>query len=498
MKLSGKFALLIALLMISTPAFCQDKDLVINAQNMSYNEEHGFYEASGSAEVIFKDIKASGDKILYYAAQKRIYTDSGFKLEYQGMDFIGKTLDFNLSARTGEAKDVTLYYQNIKLNGKEVNISPSNIELLDADFTTCNMHFPHYSFRAQKIVLYPNEGWFICYWAIFWIDGIPTMPVPIYVYDLKAREKGMTQFMPYPQFGSNDTDGTFISQSFPWHARKNLNGNIFGSYATKKGMGCGFDLKYEKDSQNKGKVHLSGNASDPISSIFEHCFFFGPEIFDHENFVFDLLKVQNFRQYDLTTKLSLNERINYEKVSMLPYLKLTLNKGLIGRFVFDGSLGLGFVSEEGTSSGLSHVRANFLASTTLLESWAGVLTPKIDNDLIFYGNSTHWIRLNGIINTEKTWANKLITNIGYKHLFIDRGASPYRFEVYRFVPNDQVFAGFMAGEGTTKYGINSVYNLPNMDIQELDYIFRLGVHCFNITCTYRAGRKEFNFSFGIN
>lgn len=483
---------------VGLPVFAQEKDLTINAHSMNYVDSGNYFNAQGSVEVAYKDTKAQSEQINYYSAEKRIYTESGFKLDYQKLDFVGQKLDFNMKKREGRAENVTIAFDNVLLKGKNVNITPDLITLTDSDFTTCGLKSPHYHFSAQNISLYPKDGWVVCNWSVLWIDGFQTMFVPIYIYDTKAQDKGQTQQVPYPQFGSNNEDGGFISESVPWYVNQKLNGNLTLNYMTKKGLGEYFDVSYTRDDQNKGFFSFYANPKDPIAIVYKHLYSFGPEMKNTNAFNFDLFKIASFKQYDLTAKLSLNERINYEKISMLPMVTLNLNKTVYKGIEFNGSAGLGYVSEESTGAHLFNTDGILNISYPINSENFGIITPRLNNDARLYSDGTHWLRVVGAIDISKQWNNTVATNIGYSHFFMNRGTSPYKYELYRFVPFDQLTFGFMTGVGITKYGINAIYNLPNFNPQDIDYIAKVGIHCFDVIFTYRAMRGEMNLGFALN
>lgn len=483
---------------LAFPAFAQEKDLTINAQNLNYSDDGKIIEASGSVEVAYKDLTVKSDRLLYFSDTKRIQTETGFDLSFQEMNFSGLKLDFDLSNKTGIAEKVSLFYKNAVLNGKSVKINPNRIDLNEADFTTCDLSNSHYHFHSKDMSLLLNDGWLLCYWSIFWIDGIPMLPVPIYFYDFKALEKGQTNTVPFPQFGSNDQDGSYVTQSFPWQANARINGNITFGYAEKKGVGFGLDSKYALNDQNSGVFKIFGFVKDPVTSILNHKYYFGPMAQEKKQFEFRLFELPKIKQYELSTIVSLNDRINYERVSMLPLIKLSANKTNFQNIAIEGHIGGGFVTEESTGIGLGRASGGLNFSMTLFDGQFGKLSPILNNEAIFYGSGTHWIKTIGGLQLENLWSDNFSSRVGFTHFILNRGASPYNYENYRIVTNDQISAGFLAGTQTGKFGMNVVYNLPNMEPQEFDYIVRAGIHCFSLIINYRVMRKEFDFGFAVN
>lgn len=494
------FAILL-ISILSLPAFPKDSDVVINAENINYSQDKSFIEIAGSAEVQYKDLDAKSNSFIYIIADKRLIANTAFHLKYGELEFSGDKLDFNLKTRSGSAENVSVNYKSLIMSGKNVEITPSNIELDDSIFTTCNLDRPHYKFASNKIILYPIDGWLLCFNSVIWAGGVPTMPIPVYLYDTKAEEKAQLNIMPYPKVGSDLDQGAFICQSFPWFVSRGLNGDFTIGWAARKGLLGGLDLYYKTNPENEGSFKLNSNAKDPTSLVYEHKHYFGPEIKSTsiDQFSFNFLNPKYVRQYESSFKLSLEEKINYEKVSMLPNISISLKDGKLGSFHLIGGASAGFVSEESSGVGASRVNANLNCSIPLFDSKIGEITPYIKGDETFYGIGTKWSKLSGGIQANKSWFdNVLTTNLGFNHYFICRGTSPYNYELYRFYANDQINAGFMHNLGHTSYGMNVIYNVPSFSPQDIDYLAKIGVHCFNVLFNYRVMRNEFNFSFGIN
>ena len=78
------------------PAYAQNKDLVINADNVSYLKDSNLVEASGSVEVIHKDVIIHGNHVIYNTASEEIYADHGFDLWFSGMTIEGRALDYKI------------------------------------------------------------------------------------------------------------------------------------------------------------------------------------------------------------------------------------------------------------------------------------------------------------------------------------------------------------------------------------------------------------------
>lgn len=486
-----------ALVLLAGAAWSVEKDLKINAHSVDYDNVHNLIEATGSVEALYKDFSASGEHLIYHTDTRVLTMDRGFKFKYEEVDLKGGQLTYEVQSRRGEAQKVSALYDRLTLTGQKVNFDPEKLELHDAGFNSCGLAGPHYNFTASDIQLYPKSGWLVAYWGLFYLQGIPTIPVPVYIYDVEAQRRGEGNVLPYPVLGSNAEDGNFISESFAWTRSRELFGSVTLGYLEKKGLSLGVAANYLNDQNNSGKVRLAGNPKDGIWGGWTHQYAFGDLIIPGEKFAFRLFNLPSFHRYDLVSDLTYRERINYERVSQLPNLKLTVRRIDWGEIKGVGEAQAGYITEE--STGVSLARYSLAADLVRpypLGGW-GYLTPGVNLNGTYYGNHTNWRKIQGRLVWDSTLGENFTTSLGYYHYFLNQGTSPFRYELYRFTSSDQVTAGFIYSWQLSKLGVSAAYNLPSGAPQDIDYLFKVGFHCYSIGATYRAMRNEFYMIFNL-
>ena len=493
-------SLVSCLLSLTLPAFAQEKDLIINAENILYDKERNLIEASGSVEAIFKDLKVTANHLIYNTTQSRILAERGFSLYLENYELAGQKLDYFLKKREGMAQEVKVDFRGLKLTGALVKIDPEKIDLQSASFASCSQDVPHYHLSAAEIVLYPKTGWIIFFWGVFWLADVPALPVPTYVYDVGpvgARRKNVA---PLPEIGFNEQDGSYINERIAWRFSAETYGRLTLSYATLKGWGGGLEGNYIINEWNEGNARIFGSQVDGLWGGLSHVYSFGKEMEarEEEIFIYKLFEIPARRQVELETDLSFRERINYERVSFLPNITLRLNEiNLRDSYLkAHGSLSLGSVTEE--STGLSSSRANLKAglSYDLDLRLFGVLTSGLNLDYVSYGLGQRWTRWEGRTKLNKQWGG-LETGVGYNHYFLIDGSSPFNFEKYRFSPFDVFNADAFVHFGVTRFGVDTYFNLPAWDPKDIDYVIKSEFHCFELTATWRAIRKEFVLGFNL-
>ena len=201
--------------LLSANVLCAEKmkDLVIQADNMLYSEDGTIVEAHGNVLATHKDIVIKAKNLTYKVDKGTVHACEGFYMEMEGkLSFTGDTLDYNVKTRVGDAKDVHLDFNRSKMTGERINLSDEEMNLNSASFSGCDRDERHYHITASRLILYPDEGWLICYFGYFWMYGVPLVPVPAYVFDLSSygigRRSRTRNVPPIPEFGSNEEDGS--------------------------------------------------------------------------------------------------------------------------------------------------------------------------------------------------------------------------------------------------------------------------------------------------
>jgi len=472
--------------------FAQEKDLTINAASMSYDRENNLIEASGSVEAVYKKIRITGDHLVYKTSSREVYLDSGFDFTYNGLNFSGKVLKYNLSTEAGSATNVKMNYERANITGGEVKFNREEIKLKNAGFEKCGLTPPHYKLSAMEIDLFQKQGWLAAYWGIFWLGSFPSLPIPVYVYDFKAELKGRKNVMPYPEIGTNNEDGVWITETLSWHQNPQLYGSYSFNFAARRGIGAGFNTTYIINSDQEIDEDIFMSMAEGPRGGLEYKNSFGKEI--TESSEIPGLPSNTYKQFEWDVRLKARERINYERVSMLPDVSLLLKKAKLKEGELVASASIGNVAEE--SSNISVVREN--VNGTFSCPIALGVTPRLMIDASLYGSIAHWLKLQGIIDYSKKINDNLETQLEYSHYFESRGQSPFNYERYKFNGNDKIGFGLLANIPDGKFVFNCVYILPQIEPLDIDYTIGRTIHCFSVDLTYRATRQEFTLGLSLN
>lgn len=449
---------LIILLLLCSPAFALEKDFVLNADSISYEQD--LVRAVGSVEA-----------------------------NYDGVEMLGDEIEYNFKSDRGTGKNVKVIYDNVRIDGSKLDFDREEIKLTNSSFDTCGIRpTPHYHISARQISLYPKNKWLVAYWGIFWYQNIPTLPVPVYVYDIEAARKGELNTLPYPEIGSNDQDGFFINERVAWYLNRRMNGSFLMQYAAKKSLGGGLDFNYILNENNQGSVRTFMNFVEPPRLGLTHHYYFGKQLQSSYK-PRDIFDSAAFKQLELETNVTYRERINYEYVSKLPELVLKIKQP-------DIKISTGVISDA-SSEGVAKVGVSANFSRPIFEKDGLVVTPILSLAYTRYSGGQDWTKNTIAVNLEKKWEIGMSGMVGFSHFINNDGQSPFAYERYRFVPYDQLYGGFKTKFGKSSFIFDIVYNMPNFRPQDIDYTLSAGVHCYSVGFKYRVMRNEVNLVFGI-
>ncbi len=504
LRMKRSLSFLFLFLVFSTFAVAQPKGVNIKADSISYTKDRGVLFANGSVEVLYKDIKITADRIIYFTFESHVIADGRFSLIKQNAKISGEKLDYFVKKDTGSCQNVFIELGKTWINGKTADLSPEQIKLTDAVFSSCDLPVPHYKMSSANLTYYSRSGWIVQNWGMLYVFDFPVFPVPTYVYDtgLIGGFYKKKNPVPLPQISSNNDDGLFLGEKFIWRLSKYSYG-VFGiDYATKKGFGAEFESNYLINDSNEGEINLSVLGLDGFSWGLSHTYYFGEPINAEKlrPLLYEVLAVPPRKKYNITMDLSHRKRINYERISEMPLVTLRYIDVPFEFLNFNPKieLSLGSISEE--SSGVNVFKSTILTNFDYSQKLSENLELRSSLGLTYsnYGTSfPNWTRVLGSIDFSKNVSNNFDVGLGYSHYFVNSGFSPYNFEKYWFFPEDNLRTSFSYKNGSATIGIDLSYNLPLLNPRDIDYNASIAMHCFETIFTWRAIRGEFVISFNF-
>ncbi len=488
----------------AAPSYPQTiSDLTVNADKMSYSEDGKILSASGSVEAESGSTFIKTADFTYDIDSRDITAVNGFEMRMGGgLTLNGSSADYNLKTKKGVTKDVSLKYRRSAMSGSSAYMDEDKIELKDASFTTCDLDPPHYRMTSMTTTVYPDDGWVIGYFGFLWLGSYPVLPVPIYMYDLTSlgsgRRREIKDVLSWPEIGYNEEDGNYIQYKVPWVANRKLNGRVHLLYTEKGGMAEGIEGNYEINDFNDLNMRLFYDPRYDYFGGLTHRYYFGPSIGQKEQVLYNFFKIQERLLCEVETNISHRERINYERVSMLPDVTLRLNSvpAFFDNFSIGGEVSYGRITEEtsgaGSDRGVLNTVGTFVFPTDL-----GRLALDLGYNQSWYSFDMSWTRLSDRLTLSKDLGYGFDGYATHLHYIHYTGNSPFNFEKYFTLPSDEFGFGLGYNFFSHRLMIDYSYYVPDWEPLDLDYGISIGFHCFNLDMKYRTMRKEFIFGVSL-
>ena len=238
----------------------EELDLSLKADYISYEkiEEEDLVIAKGGALLKYQDIEVTADYLkinltthLLFASDKVLFKQDKTETYCEELSYNWKTKKIILlklkAELTGEGIKGKIYYQ-----GKKMENFPTNVELIEGSFTTCELEEPHYHIIAKEMIIYPKDK--IIARNISWYEGktkIITLPYFLIFLDRK------TQLPILPKIGQNSQEGWFIKTNFNYYIDEKSYGTLYVDWMENKGLGIGLKQIWEiGDENNAGETSL--------------------------------------------------------------------------------------------------------------------------------------------------------------------------------------------------------------------------------------------------
>jgi LPS-assembly protein len=216
------------------------------------------YTLRRDVEVRFADYDFRGDLVTYDAASGDVTAKGHVSLDGGRRDMHISATEgaYNTHSQTGKFYDVrggtgarfkgrsvTLTSSSpISFTGKLVEqTGPETYVLHHGSVTSCELPHPKWTFNAEKIILKVGNSAHI-YNTTFRLKGVPVFYLP-YASPPVERLGRQTGFL-IPNFGTSNTKGTVIGDSFYWAINRSMDATVGGEYLSKRGWALQENYRY--------------------------------------------------------------------------------------------------------------------------------------------------------------------------------------------------------------------------------------------------------------
>src|SRR5689334_1241947 len=216
------------------------------------------YTLRRDVEIRFEDYDFRGDMVTYDAAAGDVTAKGHVSLDGGRRDMHISATEgvYNIHSQTGKfynvrggtgarfkGRSVTLTSSSpISFTGKLVEqTSPDTYVLYHGSVTSCELPHPKWTFNSAKIILKVGNSAHI-YNTSFQLKGVPVFYLP-YASPPVERLGRQTGFL-IPIFGTSNTKGTVIGDSFYWAMNRSMDATLGGQYLSKRGWALQENYRY--------------------------------------------------------------------------------------------------------------------------------------------------------------------------------------------------------------------------------------------------------------
>jgi len=234
----------------------EENPVIIDAREC---EQAGkLYTLRGDVQIQFADYVFHGDLVTYDSATGDVTAKGHASLDGGRRDIHlnGSEGAYNLHSQTGKFYDVrgstgarfkgrsvTLTSSSpLSFSGKMVEqTGPDEYVLHHGSVTSCELPRPKWTFTAAKIILKVGASAHV-YNTTFRLKGIPVFYLP-YAAPPVERLGRQSGFL-IPNFGTSNTKGTVIGDSFYWAINRSMDATLGGEYLSKRGWALQESYRY--------------------------------------------------------------------------------------------------------------------------------------------------------------------------------------------------------------------------------------------------------------
>ena len=440
--------------------------IVVESDHLTYSETNGAVTANGNVVITNDKDKITAAAMRGNIKENMVWIDDSAHFSLPNVNMEGKGIQYNYRERAGSITDargviegeqenkpwrmddVPGVQNNINkqyISGKRIVLDPKQMQLSDGSITSCDAEEPHYHVSAEKIEIWPGDK-MIAYNAKLWIGNTVILSLPKYESSLVKDNSTVSAF---PRIGYNSTNGFMLAQYMELPVSKQVSLFTDAVYYTKDGFKPVYGLVsdqswftaklYRGDEQNGDHEWIKKEAQFDLQ--------FKPYRLQDTSWTANVfLGAGKWTQGDIK-----GWRQDYKLYFSKDPLKLS-DKWMV-------------------TTGAGFERVNYGYNQTSNNIW------QLDIALIGHLND-RW----------NVW-----TSYDYNH---QTGKSVYDYDNIDVAK--ELTTGFLYRvDKKNAVGVETVFNMENNTVKDVDYTWRHNMHCWDTSITYRAKRDQVNFQVSL-
>lgn len=507
----------------------EDQLFIIKADKTDYDETRGYVSASGNVFLISGETITEADNIFYDLNNEILKIEKSFKIRNSRKEINkpeeyikGVSLNYDIRKEEGEAYDIESQIGGIYFEGKNIKFSRKKFGVSSAFFTNCPHKKKHYGMKTRSLQVYLNAGTAVVRGAVLKLGNIPFFYIPSYVYGNVPKSTGLQTVI--PEVKNDQVRGVYITEKTGYHSGNLFSGTFNLEWSRNLGWGWGINNSYKINSNIYGDIRLNYTVNSGWESGFKNNFILwknlskpkeeknesnipSPNFEDKpkkkskkgifNKFFISFLPDISKGEAKVAFEVSYSELINFRRISYLPELEFSLNDITIP--ALDTSIimktGIGNIQEEG----LLKTRRSFLLfdiKQPLITSKHFNFSISLNYDHYSYGQGNLWKKFAGKMDLGGS-SKYVDLSLGYLNMFNNTGASPFNFDRYQVILNDEVYWALALGSDGLKAGINFYYDLNRKGYRYKEYNVMFKLCKWKLKVIWEAVERNIGMSLSL-
>ena len=220
------------------------------------DEKNRTATATGNVAILYRDLEIHSDRLEMDEDREEARMTGNVRIVAKNQVFTGEEITVNLKDsrwefHKGRGEISPRYFEPgtvlepIYVRGEKVAGSENRVEASSGLVTTCDLADPHYSIRARKITVIPDDK-IIVRNAGFYLGEKRVFSVHTFSVSLKPFARRRIPILPY--WGVNDAEGYFLKTTYQYMATEKQLGTLYMDFMQKRGIGTGVQQDYTLDS----------------------------------------------------------------------------------------------------------------------------------------------------------------------------------------------------------------------------------------------------------
>lgn len=259
MKRYAIFPVLVALFFAFPPRGVRGEEkpagsaVQINADELSYNQKSGSYQATGNVVIRWRGSVLDAEKATLNEAKSEAVAEGKVSLKKNGDLLRSDRLKVNYVTENGEVENGDLFVagSNFHLRGRRLaKEGAAKYHLESGSFTTCDGPAPSWQFTATDLDV-TLEEFALGRNAVFYVGPVPLFYTPYILFPVKReRQSGFL----FPRVGTSEKKGFNFDLPYYWAISPSQDVTFDLDVQTKRGVGVGGDYRYLRLNGSHGSM----------------------------------------------------------------------------------------------------------------------------------------------------------------------------------------------------------------------------------------------------